>query len=169
VPRHFRLAVPLYIYGASHLPKWSPWRIAVVIGGTLAWMVAIMSGKWVISALKSRVTYPRTGYVACAKPKAKGYWFPVLLAPLLLAAVFGPRQMVMPLTGLAGAMIAIAVAWQMGANRFYILGGIFFGLGAALGVIGVDVNTGMSLLYGIAGGLLMVSGGLRLRHYLEHA
>ena len=64
----------------------------------------------VISALKNRVTYPRTGYVACAKPKARSYWIPALLAPLVLAALYGPRQMVMPLTGLAGAIIAIAVA-----------------------------------------------------------
>lgn len=85
-----------------------------------------------------------------------------------MAALFGPRQLVMPLTGLAGAIIAIAVAWQMSAKRFYLQGGIFLALGYALGIAGVDIDTGMSLLYGGAGALLVVSGGLTLGRYLGH-
>lgn len=57
----------------------------------------------------------------------------------------------------------------MALRRFYILGGVFLGLGCVLGIAGVDIDTGMSLVYGSAGALLVVSGGLTLRRYLEHA
>jgi hypothetical protein len=76
---------------------------------------------------------------------------------------------VLPATGLIGAVIAIAVARAMALRRFYIVGGVFLSLGCVLGIAGVDIDTGMSLLYGSAGTLLVVSGGLTLRRYLENA
>jgi hypothetical protein len=162
------LCAALSIYAAAHLPR-SPWRVAVMVVGTLAWMAAILSGKWVISAVKSRVTWPRTGYVAHEKPKAKAYWLLLLIVPLLLMLPFGPRLIVLPVTGLVGAIIAIAVARAMAMGRFYIVAGVFFGLGCALGVAGVEIDTGMSVLYGSAGTLLVISGGLTLWRYLERA
>ena len=70
------LFVPLFIYGGRICPSVAV-ACALIIGGRWRWMAAILGGKRVISAVKSRVTYPRTGYVACAKPKAKAYWLPL--------------------------------------------------------------------------------------------
>ena len=75
------LFTPLFIYAASSSAEAVAVAPALIVGGTLAWMAAIVCGKRVIAAVKSRVTYPRTGYVACVKPKAKGYWFPCTPGP----------------------------------------------------------------------------------------
>ena len=161
------LCVPLYFYGVTHLPKSSPWHAVLVIGGTLALMFAIMGGAWVLGILKRRVTYPRTGYVAYQKPKAKAFWFPFLIAPLLMMLPFGPTQLVLPVTGLISAIILIAVAHNQRLNRLYFLGAFLLVVGIALGVAQVDVETGFSLFFGLAGMFAIVSGAFTLRRYLE--
>ena|SRR5689334_5931410 len=163
------LCVPLYTYGTTHVPKTSPWFRALVLGGIVGLMGAIFASRWLVDAVKSRVTYPRTGYVACQKPKSKPYWFALLLAAMLLAVVFGPPLTVLPGTGLVFAAIAGAVASATGSKRIYTFAGLMLLLGIALGLTGADVNTGMSLLFGAAGAFMMLSGGWTLWHYLEHA
>ena len=147
--------------GGKH--KW------LAIGGTFAWMAATLFGQRVISGFKNRITYPRTGYVALAKPKAKLWWFPVCVLACLAVLPFGPQQLVLPVTGIVGASIAVAVAATNGVRRLYYLGALFLLLGAGLGLANFELNTGFAVLFGMAGVASIISGGLTFRRYLRHA
>jgi hypothetical protein len=161
------VAMFLFIWGV--MEKTSPWYKPLLIGGTLLWMGAILGGQRIVTAIKNRVTYPRTGYVACAKPKAKMWVLPLIILALLAMLPFGPQQLVLPATGLVGAAIAIAVALTTGVKRLYILGGLFLVIGVALGAANVELDRGFSLLFGLAGAECILSGGLTLRRYLQQA
>jgi hypothetical protein len=160
--------VALSLYAGAHLEKASPWFKPLLAGGTLLWMAAILGGQRIVSAVKRRLTYPRTGYVACGRPKAKLWWFPVGILLLLGALPFGPQQLVLPVTGLVGSAIATAVAITTGVRRMYILGALFLMLGIALGAAGVEMSLGFTVLFGAAGAAFILSGGITLRHYLQH-
>ena len=159
--------VALSLYVGRHLEKTSPWYKPLVIGGTLVWMAAILGGRRIVAGVKSRVTYPRTGYVGYASPKAKVWWLPVIIALLLGALPFGPQQLVLPVTGLIGSAIAIAVAITTGVRRLYFPGGLFLALGLVLGASNVELSLGFTVLFGAAGAAHILSGGITLRHYLQ--
>jgi hypothetical protein len=163
------LSVAMFLFAWGDMEKTSPWYKPLLIGGTLLWMAAILGGNRIVSALKRRVTYPRTGYVACAKPKAKMWVFPVIIVALVATLPLGPQQLVLPVTGLIGATIAIAVALTTGVKRPYVLGGLFLAMGLSLGAANVELNRGFSLLFGLAGAACILSGVLTLRRYLEQA
>jgi hypothetical protein len=161
------LSAALYLYAEGHLPRSSPWYKPLVLGGTLGWMAAIFAGQWVVGVVKRRVTYPRTGYVACAKPKAKPYWLALVLAAILLPLPFAPPWLVMPLTGLAFAVISTGVNRRMGFTRVYVFGGLMLILGSALGIAGLDLNAGLGVMFAAAGAASLLSGGWTLWHYLH--
>jgi hypothetical protein len=161
--------VAFSLYATAHLDKSSPWFKPLLLGGTLTWMAAIFGGQRIVAAVKTRVTYPRTGYVAAAKPRARVWWLPVVILALAATLPFGPQQLVLPITGLIGAAIAGAVAVTTGVRRLYALGGLFLVLGLALGAANVELNRAFSLLFGVAGAANILSGGITLRQYLHHA
>ncbi len=95
--------------------------LALLLTGTLA-------GRFVIEALKQRITYPRTGYVAYAPPsrqeRRKSWLFTLLLALLLLAAVvFKPRaQLLFRMAVLHGVLflVALAVYFPLRSPRYFL-------------------------------------------------
>jgi hypothetical protein len=164
------LAVPLFLYAANHLAKASLWYKVLIGGGMLTLMIGPIAGSlWLLPAVKRRVTWPRTGYVACRKPKSKPYWLPLLFVPLLVAMPFVPSRMILPLTGLLFAVISTLVGRSMELRRAYVFGYLICAFGIALGLAGVAVDTGMVLIFGTAGAMSMLSGGWTLWRYLEHA
>ena len=56
-----------------------------------------------------------------------------------------------------------------GVRRYYILGGLVLMLGLVLGAAHVELDRGFTLLFGVAGAAHILSGGITLRHYLQHA
>lgn len=163
----FWLCIPLYLYAATHLAKSSPWYKVLIIGGMLAMVAGPLASRWLLSVTKRRLTYPRTGYVACEKPRnPRPYWLALLLVTLLLLP-FGPQRLAMPLTGLAFAVIATAVNQRAGLVRVYIFGGFMLCLGVVLGIAGFAVETGLSVMFGAAGAISLLSGGWTLVHYLK--
>jgi hypothetical protein len=135
-------------------------------------------GRWLIKALKARLTYPRTGYVEYQVDEHNRNRRRITVAFVagLVAAfsiVFAGRivsflDMTLALTGiLVGAILIFLQGRRSGLERFYVLGGMSIVLGIALALSGLPDGYGLGLFYGLMGVCFLISGGLTLRLYLE--
>lgn len=145
--------------------------VILLIGG-------MAMGRWLIKALKSRVTYPRTGYVEYhADPQGSNRWRMVvaLVAGMVIAfsLVFVREltsflNLTLALTGLlVGAILIFLQGRGAGLERFYVLGGIAIALGIALSLSGLPEGYSLGLFYGLMGLAYLISGGMVLRRYLQ--
>jgi len=132
--------------------------------------------RWLVNTLKSRLTYPRTGYVEYRVKDGdtkKRRWVIVISAIVISAAsivlidyIRGMESMVF-ITGLLVGVIFIALRGKSsGLRRFYVLGGLAIVLGLALAYSGLPQIYTLPLFYGFLGIAILISGGLVLRCYL---
>ena len=145
-------------------------------------MVLIMVGgafgvRWLVNTLKSRLTYPRTGYVEYRvnEKDAKIRRYVVIAVAMIFAigSIFlidyirGLDSMVL-FTGVIVGVIFIALRGKSsGLKRFYLLGGLSIVLGIALAYSKLQQVYTLSLFYGLLGVAILVSGGLVMRQYLD--
>lgn len=145
--------------------------ILVMIGGMAV-------SRWLVSTLKTRLTYPRTGYVEYQvnehnrKLRRVGV---ILLAfmisslTMVFVRLFENIDSIVAVTGVAVGLILVFLrAKSSGLTRFYILGAISIVLGLAFSVSGLPNGYSLGLFYGLMGVSFLLSGGLTLRRYLEN-
>jgi len=145
-------------------------------------MIVVMMGsifgtQWLVNTLKSRLTYPRTGYVEYrAKDKESsqrrlvvvGVSFAVAVAAFVLVSFFREVDILVLISSiLVGAIFIILRARSSGVKRFYYFGGLSFILGVALSLGNLSRLTSLGLFYVLMGLVILVSGMLVLRHYLR--
>lgn len=139
-------------------------------------------GQRLVNSLKTRLTYPRTGYVEYQTNKEhnpKRRW--ILGAALalvsgvsaalmvLLAHLFQFFDALVALTGLMGAFVFMILRTRsFGLARFHVLAGVSIVLGLALSVSGLPSSHNIGLFYGLMGICVSISGGWTLRRYLQH-
>lgn len=154
-----------------------------MLGGMLqASLVLVMiAGMYIsrrlISALKTRITYPRTGFVEyqvdAGNMKARWFWAFVLAfgisgLTMLFIRLFGFIDSIVAVTGVAvGLILIILRAKSARLARFYVLGMVSVVLGLALSISGLPNGYSLGLFYGLMGACFIVSGGWTLRLYLE--
>jgi hypothetical protein len=135
-------------------------------------------GRWLIKALKARLTYPRTGYVEYQVDRRNTNRRRILagVAAFLIASlsVILARQVpsffniTLALTGiLVGIILIFLQGRSSGLERFYILGGISFVLGIILSLSGLPDGYSLGLFYSLMGFAFTISGGIVLRQYLQ--
>jgi hypothetical protein len=145
--------------------------ILVMIGGMAA-------SRWLVNILKTRLTYPRTGYV---EYQVKEYNLKLRrVGVILLAFMISSLTMVfvrsletidsiVAVTGIAvGLILMVLRAKSSGLARFYILGAISIVLGLGFSVSGLPNGYSLGLFYGLMGISFILSGALTLRRYLEY-
>lgn len=142
----------------------------LIIGG-------VFVGRWLINTLKTRLTYPRTGYVEYQIKERGMRWrriLPVILGFVIAALtavfvrLFQSFDSVVAVTGLIVSVILVVVqAKSSGLARFYVLGAASLVLGFGLSLSGLPEGYSLGLFYGLMGVCFFISGGLTLRHYLK--
>ena len=153
------------------------------LGGILqASFVLLMIGgvfvsRRLINTLKTRLTYPRTGYVEYQVNERGMRWRRVLavvlafvISALTIAFVrlFQFFDSIVAVTGLIVALILVVLRTKSsGLARFYVLGAISLVLGLALSLSGLPNGYSLGLFYALIGGCFFISGGLTLRRYLQ--
>jgi hypothetical protein len=144
-------------------------------------MVLVLVGgaygvRWLVNALKSRLTYPRTGYVEYRineKDAKRRRWVVAAVAMIIASAsivlvdyIRGLDSMVL-ITGVLVGVIFIALRGRSsGLQRFYVLGGLAILMGTGLAYSGLPQIYTLTLFYGLLGIAVIISGGLVLRRYL---
>ena len=144
--------------------------VLLLIGGAVI-------GRRLINNLKTRLTYPRTGYVEYRQNNKGGRSKPVLVMMLAFAIsalaiafvqIFKSFNSMVAVTGFIVAMILVLLRTKTsGLLRFYILAGISFMLGILLSLSGLPDGYSLGLYYGLMGVCFLVSGSLTLRRYLN--
>jgi hypothetical protein len=133
--------------------------------------------RWVVNTLKTRLTYPRTGYVEYRvnekEAKVRRYWVAgvamvIAIASIVLIDYIRGLDSMALVTGLLVGLVFIALRGKTsGLKRFYVLGGFAIVLGAGLSFSGLIQAYNLGLFYGLLGFAIMISGGLVLRRYLS--
>jgi len=142
----------------------------------LVFVAGAFGVRWLVNSLKSRLTYPRTGYVEYRIKDGntrKRRWVIVITAMSISAAsivlvdyIRGLETMVL-ITGTLVGVIFIALRGRSsGLKRFYALGGLAILLGTGLAFSKLPQVYTLALFYGLIGVAILISGGLVLRSYL---
>jgi hypothetical protein len=144
--------------------------VLVMIGGMAV-------GRWLVNTLKTRLTYPRTGYVEYQVNEghltSRRIWvailaFAVSALTMVFVRLFQAFDSIVAVTGVAvGLVLVVLRAKASGLARFYVLGAASILLGLALSISGFPNGYSLGLFYGLMGVSFMISGGLTLRHYLQ--
>ena len=144
--------------------------ILVMVGG-------IFGVRWLVSTLKTRLTYPRTGYVEyrvnekdvkVRRYVVAGVAMAIAIVSIALFDYVRGLDTMALITGLLVGVIFIALRGKSsGLKRFYLLGVLAMVLGVTLSFSGLSQAYNLGLLYGLLGIAVMFSGGLVLRRYLS--
>lgn len=145
----------------------------LVIGGGL------LVGRGV-KAVKERLTYPRTGYVAYRKQGARRRGLAMGLAVGIAVGVVvglayahdslgGSSYRWIPVfDGIVIGAFLLYMAHSFEISRFYVLTALSFAVGGWAGWYSADETVGSSLYFGLMGVALVLSGAWALRRYLVH-
>jgi hypothetical protein len=148
-----------------------PFMILVVLGG--AW-----GANRLMVAMKSRLTYPRSGYVAYRRDQRWPLGLRVAIGGglgALVSAFAGWLAVHRPagldwiplLTGLGFGLAFGLVGWRTALARFFALAVISLAAGMALSILGLQEWAGVPAYYGGMGLLLILTGACVLRNYLR--
>ncbi len=166
----------LYYYILGHIPA----------GGTRAWLMGLglpallilasIAARWVVARLKERLTYPRTGFVAYARPGIRRrILFSLLSAGVAAVFVFLTSlllerlsQNLLPiLVGFLFGLLVLYLAFYFGVTRFYLVALGTFLLGLLTAWLSLPAPFDSALFFGGAGLMWILSGGLTLARYLR--
>ncbi len=169
----FFILLSLNFFGIALLPG-GPIRVFLGVAGMpLLVILAIWIGRRGVDALKARLTYPRTGYLAYQKPSRKRRWITFAIGILItglilfLIFIFNPKSAGwMPLLdGIFLGLLLLVI--NHGTMRFYLLATASFLSGLLLAYLDFSGNLGHAAFYGLMGIAMVLSGVLTLRDYLR--
>ena len=153
--------------------------VSVILQVSLVFIMiaGIFGVRWMVNTLKTRFTYPRTGYVEYrvndedARQRRYVVVAVVLIflvtAMVLVNYIKNLDSMVL-FTGVIVAVVFIALRGKSsGVTRFYVLGGFSLLLGIGLSIGGLSDEYNLAVFYGLLGVAIIASGIVVLRRYLN--
>ncbi len=130
-----------------------------------------------VNALKTRLTYPRTGYVEYRvneKERRSKVWLAFLLAfsvsalAVSFVRIFKSFDSIVAVTGfIVGMILVLLRAKSSGLMRFYFLGALSVVLGLVISTSGLSNGYALGLYYASMGVCFLISGGITLTRYLH--
>ncbi len=144
--------------------------VVIMIGG-------VLGARKLVNTLKTRITYPRTGYVEYhTNDKASNQRRYLVMGMALIAAVAlialinfirGVDSMVLATGIIVGAVFIVLRGKSSGVTRFYYLGGFSLILGVGLSFDNLSQAYNLALFNGLLGIVILISGALVLSRYLK--
>lgn len=157
------------------LQGWN-WELWLVPSFAIMVIAALFVKLRLVKALKARLTYPRTGYVASRvdqrnlnRRRLLALIVGLIIAGALVAVAqwIGSLDWLPAATGiLMGLILVYLNAKGIGLLRFYILAALSVVFGLGLSFVTWPMESRLSSLYGFMGSASIISGGLTLRRYL---
>ena len=144
----------------------------------LVMVAGIFVVRWLVTVLKTRLTYPRTGYIEYRVDKkhairirtlAMAFAMVIAFLMVLLARSIQIVDSTVLVTGVVvGVVFVILRGKSYGVQRFYLLGAISVVIGIALSFSGLPNGYSLAAFYGLMGLGVMISGGWVLFRYLKN-
>jgi hypothetical protein len=163
-----------YFYLEMVVPKGT--QLSNLLGSAFLLIIltgSLLAGRFV-NALKNRITYPRTGYVAYRKAGSIHRWISAglgliiaFLASSLLAASPSSLDRLPAITGLILGAVLLYFGYKFSLMRFYILSIFSLVAGFILAFSGTGNDLGLVIFYGLISLALFASGSKTLRTYLK--
>lgn len=170
------LLLGLYFGVLGYFEEGSLVSVILQVSMVLVFIGGVFGVRWLVNTLKSRLTYPRTGYVeyrAKDGDTRKRRWvivgsvMVITAVSVLLVDYIRVMESIVFITGSLVGVIFIALRGKSsGLKRFYALGGLAIVLGLALAYSGLPQIYTLTLFYSLLGIAILISGGLVLRSYL---
>jgi hypothetical protein len=168
------LILALYFYLQSVLPPESLILLILQAGFILVIFGTLFLGKRLVNRLKSRVTFPRSGYVAYQVPSNKQRILSMGIALVIAALIAGlfittPTSLnwIPAITGFIVAIVWLISGARVGLIRFFVLSVVSMVLGTGLSLSGLETYFSLSIYYAAMGLSLILSGTLTLANYLR--
>jgi hypothetical protein len=146
-------------------------------GFVLILISVVFLARRLITVLKVRLTYPRTGYVEYRTNNRNANLMRVLsvvaamtvaMVSIFVARKFERIDAMVAVTGVLVAVIAIVKqGLSSRVGRFYLFSAASLVLGGILSVSGFARGYNLGLFYGLMGIVFAISGGLTLKRYLR--
>ncbi len=150
--------------------------VILQVSMVLVFLGGVVGVRWLVNVLKSRLTYPRTGYVEyhVKNNHNRKRRLLIVVSAMVISAIsivlvdyFRGLQTVVLITGVLVGVIFIALRGRSsGLKRFYVLGALAIFLGIVLATSGLTQVYTLAIFYGFLGIAILISGGLVLRSYL---
>ena len=148
-------------------PLWAVWGMGLpmfLIGGGLV-------AGWAMQQLKSRVTYPRTGFVNYERkglPRVAWLIGTMLIAAIVAASVVAVSRNMLSLMILFGIVFLAAfgfVSYRVGLWRYLVLGIWSFVLGSTLAAFSLTLGQGSAIFFVGIGLGMVIAGVIAWRRY----
>ncbi len=168
------LLMGIYFYLQASLPQDSLLYQSLTISFVLIIIGGAALGNWAIRALKARITYPRTGFVAYPpRPKYRRWllgglsFLVAVLFTLLLTRL--PKNLTWPplLSGVVVGAVWLYIGVRLGLARFYLLAAFSLLAGFLLAVSGLDESLSLAVFYSLIALSMILSGGITFAVYLR--
>jgi hypothetical protein len=144
-------------------------------GFILIFIVGMLLARRLINALKTRITYPRTGYVEYQQKdgiQRRTFAMAVAIVIAVVSVMIARRlDSIDAMVAITGVLVAIILVvkqgWSAKVGRFYILSFLSLVLGVALSISGLGRGYNLGAFYGLMGTAFVVSGAITLARYLR--
>jgi hypothetical protein len=167
------LLVPACLYGIARTARGSAGRVTVVLALALGLPALMFLSGHLLTAVRRRFTYRRTGFVAYRRdrrPWAFGLALAGALVLLLLISRAANANWVMYLFVIQ-AVIPGALTVYLGRLlhliRLQVLGAAYAIFGVAIALAGLDLTRGMMLFWSGVGAMYLLSGGITFWRYVR--
>lgn len=150
--------------------------LAVGLGQPLIILLGIFGIAKAVRFFKTRITFPRTGYVSYrrdAQDKRRkrvlkaGVISAIVAAALVLMVTQAEITTIWLVAGVLGALVPVLLGYRLGLPRFYLLAGWMVALSVALNFLrGLPEMRYAVLFYGGIGLFVMLLGVFTLLRYL---
>jgi hypothetical protein len=150
------------------LPKGSPGFVAATLLFSFGLPAATLGGRSLVKRFRHRWLIARSGYVEPLPHPVKPRWTLALLlsaAAVLVSAALAMQlseMALLPITGVLGAAICGAIAWQARMWRTAAAGALMLASSVALAFSGLPLLAAMSALFAIQGLFWLLSGAVVL-------
>lgn len=169
------LLLGVYFFGELVLPETS--RVHAFLSSAFV-LIIVFAGlliNKILRFLKTRITYPRAGYVSFRKDRSpKRRWVSAALGaliggslPLLMSLVPSFKDMLPAINGLLFGVVFLLLANKSGVARYYVLSFVSLAVGIALAAGGIGDTRGISLFYALFGAAMVLSGLAALLVFLR--
>jgi len=166
----------LYFGIQGYFGENSPVSVILQVSLVFIMMGGIFGVRWLVNTLKTRLTYPRTGYVEYRTNEkdvtqrryvVAAVAMIIAVASMVLVKYIRILDSMVLITGILVSVVFVALRGKSsGVTRFYVLGGFSLLLGIGLSLDNLPDEYNLALFYGLLGVAILISGGLVLRRYL---
>jgi len=168
------IVLGLYFYLQSILPSGSLVLLTIQLGFVVLLFGVIFLSRYLVKKFKSRLTFPRTGYVsykrASKKQRIVSASIAIIIASLNIAVFLStPLSLnwIPAITGLIVGIVWLISAIRVGLIRFYLQSILSLLLGVGLSLARLGTYQSLAIYYAVMGTVLLISGGVTLAKYLR--